>query len=82
MSKERRSDRPGPCSRSTAERSGRACSECRAWLAWKCCTHGEPTRRSDPIWLEPYPDILPEGLADQSPGPETRYNIKESVWPS
>jgi hypothetical protein len=24
----------------------------------------EPTRRTDPIWLEPYPDVLLDGVAD------------------
>jgi RNA polymerase sigma-70 factor (ECF subfamily) len=38
-----------------------------------------PTGRTDPIWLEPYPDVLLEGLAEQSPGPEARYDTKESV---
>ena len=39
----------------------------------------EPTRRSDPIWLEPYPDALLEAVADTSPGPEARYEVKEAV---
>jgi RNA polymerase sigma-70 factor (ECF subfamily) len=30
-------------------------------------------------WLEPYPDLLLEGLADATPGPEARYEAKESV---
>src|ERR671935_2746113 len=25
----------------------------------------EPTRRSEPIWLEPYPDVLLEGIPDE-----------------
>jgi RNA polymerase sigma factor (sigma-70 family) len=28
-----------------------------------------PTRRSEPIWLQPYPDILLEGLPDSAPRP-------------
>jgi len=39
----------------------------------------EPTRRVEPIWLEPYPDVLLEGLVDTVPGPETRYEMRESV---
>jgi RNA polymerase sigma-70 factor, ECF subfamily len=38
-----------------------------------------PTRRVEPIWLEPYPDVLLEGLADTAPGPEARYETRESV---
>jgi RNA polymerase sigma-70 factor (TIGR02960 family) len=30
-------------------------------------------------WLEPYPDLLLEGVADSAPGPEARYEAKESV---
>src|SRR5213596_33604 len=33
----------------------------------------EPTRRSEPIWLEPYPDALLDTVADASPGTEARY---------
>jgi RNA polymerase sigma-70 factor, ECF subfamily len=32
----------------------------------------EPTRRTDPVWLEPYPDALVEG-------PEARYEMREAV---
>lgn len=39
----------------------------------------EPTRRVEPMWLEPYPDVLLEGLADTAPGPEARYETRESV---
>jgi RNA polymerase sigma-70 factor (TIGR02960 family) len=39
----------------------------------------EPTRRTEPIWLEPYPDTLLEGVADDSPGPETRYETREAI---
>jgi RNA polymerase sigma-70 factor, ECF subfamily len=39
----------------------------------------EPTRRSDPIWLEPYPDRLLDGVADSSPGPQARYEMREAV---
>lgn len=30
-------------------------------------------------WLQPYPDSLLEGLVDSEPGPEARYEAKESV---
>jgi RNA polymerase sigma-70 factor (ECF subfamily) len=39
----------------------------------------EPTRMAEPLWLEPYPDALLEGLADTAPGPEARYDTRESV---
>jgi RNA polymerase sigma-70 factor (TIGR02960 family) len=39
----------------------------------------EPTRLSEPIWLEPYPDVLLEGAADTAPGPEARYETREAI---
>jgi RNA polymerase sigma-70 factor (TIGR02960 family) len=39
----------------------------------------EPTRRTEPIWLEPYPDVLLEGVADTAPGPEALYEMREAV---
>jgi RNA polymerase sigma-70 factor (ECF subfamily) len=40
----------------------------------------EPTRRrGEPTWLEPYPDVLMEDLPDRAPGPEARYEMRESV---
>jgi RNA polymerase sigma-70 factor (ECF subfamily) len=39
----------------------------------------EPTRRTDPVWVEPYPDVLLEGLADTAPGPAARYEARESI---
>jgi RNA polymerase sigma-70 factor, ECF subfamily len=38
-----------------------------------------PTREGEPIWLEPYPDALLDGIADDSPGPEARYEAKEAM---
>src|ERR671930_510523 len=39
----------------------------------------EPTRVGEPLWLEPYPDVLLEDVADAPPGPEARYAAKEAV---
>ena len=39
----------------------------------------EPTRTSEVVWLEPYPDVLMEGLADAAPGPEARYETREAI---
>ncbi len=39
----------------------------------------EPTRLGEPVWLEPYPDVLLEGLADAAPGPEARYEATEAI---
>jgi RNA polymerase sigma-70 factor (TIGR02960 family) len=39
----------------------------------------EPTRRTEPIWLEPFPDTLLEALPDRSPGPAARYEAREAT---
>jgi RNA polymerase sigma-70 factor (ECF subfamily) len=39
----------------------------------------EPTRVGEPTWVEPYPDILLEGILDASPGPDARYETRETV---
>ena len=39
----------------------------------------QPTRMADPVWVEPYPDVLLDGLPDPAPGPEARYDTKEAV---
>jgi RNA polymerase sigma-70 factor (TIGR02960 family) len=39
----------------------------------------EPTRLGEVVWLEPYPDLLLEGLADSAPGPEARYEAREAI---
>jgi RNA polymerase sigma-70 factor, ECF subfamily len=39
----------------------------------------EPTRWSEPLWLEPYPDVLLEGVPDEAPGPEARYETREAI---
>ncbi len=38
-----------------------------------------PTRHGELPWLEPYPDALLEGLPDAAPGPEARYETRETV---
>ncbi len=38
-----------------------------------------PTPMAEPPWLEPYPDAMLEGIADLAPGPDARYEAKESV---
>jgi RNA polymerase sigma-70 factor (ECF subfamily) len=35
--------------------------------------------RTPSTWLEPYPDLLLEGIADAAPGPDARYETKESL---
>jgi RNA polymerase sigma-70 factor (TIGR02960 family) len=35
-----------------------------------------PVRSDDPWWIEPYPDVL---LDDVTPGPEARYDARESI---
>jgi RNA polymerase sigma-70 factor (TIGR02960 family) len=39
----------------------------------------EPTRRAEPIWLEPYPDALLEGSSDSSEDPVSRYETREAI---
>src|SRR5918995_4886703 len=36
----------------------------------------QPTRRSEPVWLEPYPDVLLDDLVDSAPGPQARYETR------
>jgi RNA polymerase sigma-70 factor (ECF subfamily) len=38
-----------------------------------------PTRRTEPVWLEPYPDVLLEEIPDPSAGPAARYEARESI---
>jgi RNA polymerase sigma-70 factor (ECF subfamily) len=42
-------------------------------------TPPEPTHFGDVTWLQPYPDATLEAIADQAPGPESRYTSKEAV---
>ena len=39
----------------------------------------QPSRVGEVIWLQPYPDVLLEGLADATPGPEARYEATETI---
>ena len=38
---------------------------------------GEPT--TEIAWIEPYPDLLLDTVADNAPGPDARYELRESV---
>ena len=46
---------------------GRRPQEVPSMVAWP-----EPTRRTEPVWVEPYPDVLLEDIPDRSPGPAAR----------
>jgi RNA polymerase sigma-70 factor (TIGR02960 family) len=39
----------------------------------------EPHWRTEPLWLEPYPDALVDNMPDVSPGPEARYETREAL---
>jgi RNA polymerase sigma-70 factor (ECF subfamily) len=39
----------------------------------------QPTRLAEPTWLEPYPDALLDDIIDASPGPDARYETRETV---
>jgi RNA polymerase sigma-70 factor (ECF subfamily) len=39
----------------------------------------EPTRLAEPIWLQPYPDVLLEGVPAEAAGSETRYETREAI---
>src|SRR5262249_19651559 len=39
----------------------------------------EVPSRAEPVWLDPSPDVLLEGLADAAQGPEARYETREAV---
>lgn len=39
----------------------------------------EPTGSSDVPWLEPYPDVLLDGLADDAPTPDAIYDEREAI---
>jgi RNA polymerase sigma-70 factor (TIGR02960 family) len=39
----------------------------------------EPTPDPDATWLQPYPDVLLESIADESAAPDARYERREAV---
>jgi RNA polymerase sigma-70 factor (ECF subfamily) len=39
----------------------------------------QPTRLAEPVWLEPYPDVLLEGAVDRSEPPGARYETREAI---
>ena len=39
----------------------------------------EPTRLGEVVWLEPIPDDFLTGLPDPAPGPESRYEARETI---
>lgn len=38
-----------------------------------------PTRLSEPLWVEPYPDALLGEVPEAAPGPEARYEAREAI---
>ena len=48
-------------------------------VSWPDLVLPEPTRAGEVAWLEPYPDVLLDGLADLAPGPEARYEAREAI---
>src|SRR3954469_10833026 len=38
-----------------------------------------PPGIGEPVWLEPYPDVLLEGLPDRATRPEARYEAREAI---
>jgi RNA polymerase sigma-70 factor (TIGR02960 family) len=39
----------------------------------------EPNAGSEVMWLEPYPDLLLEGIEDAAPGPDARVEAREAI---
>ena len=38
-----------------------------------------PTRQVEPIWLQPFPDVLLDAAADRSREPDARYEAREAI---
>jgi RNA polymerase sigma-70 factor (TIGR02960 family) len=38
-----------------------------------------PSRQTELVWLEPYPDVLLDGLPDTGPGPDAVYAASEAI---
>jgi RNA polymerase sigma-70 factor (ECF subfamily) len=39
----------------------------------------DPTGMGETPWLQPYPDLLLQGLPEKNPGPEARYESREAI---
>ena len=39
----------------------------------------QPTGQPEPVWLQPYPDVLLEGASEPASDPESRHEVRESV---
>ena len=39
----------------------------------------EPSGAGEVFWLQPYPDLMLDGLPDQAPGPEALYETREAI---
>ena len=39
----------------------------------------QPNANSEVMWLEPYPDLLLEGIEDGAPGPDARVEAREAI---
>jgi RNA polymerase sigma-70 factor (ECF subfamily) len=39
----------------------------------------QPNHFGEIVWLDPYPDVLLEGMPDHAPGPEAQYETTESI---
>ena len=41
--------------------------------------YAEPSRLEEPVWVEPYPDVLLDGLPERASGPAARYDTREAI---